>query len=109
MKQDDYIELIQPTPKLQTKKCKIVAKAIALVLRFSSFAVAIFVWWQVDLFFALVALAIAYLLTGIARSKMRTLSIPHTQLEYNYTDEAIATWYSAKRLCYENFQNNHPV
>ena len=102
MNNDDYLELIQPTPTLRTKPCKLLAKGIASLLRFGSYIAALFVWWQVDFFFAVVALALAYIFTGIIRSKMRTLSIPLNQLEYNYNDDAIAAWYSAKRLCSEN-------
>ncbi len=109
MNQEDYIEFIQPTPILHAKRCKLLAKTIALLLRFGAYIVAIMIWWQIDLFFGVVALGLAYLLIGIVRSKMRTLSIPHTQLEYNYSDEAIATWYAAKHLCYENFQNSNIV
>jgi len=37
---------------------------------------------------------------GIIRSKLRNSVIPLTQQEYHYNDEAIANWYTAKRLCF---------
>ncbi len=101
-----YLEQIHPTPKLRTKRCRLLAKLLTLALRYASFLIAFVVWIEFDFFFALVALALSYLLTGIVRSKMRTLSIPFAQLEYNYSDEEIATWYSAKRLCFEKFENS---
>jgi len=38
---------------------------------------------------------------GIIRSKLRNSVIPFNQREYQYSDKAIADWYSAKELCYE--------
>jgi len=98
---DDFIELIQPTPKLHTRKCKILAKSIAIALFILPFIVTIILWYKFDLFVGLIGFAVFFLITGIVRSKLRILSIPPHQLEYDYTDLAIATWYAAKYLCYE--------
>ncbi len=97
----DYIELIEPTPTLTTRKCKLLAKSIAAVLWTTPWLAALTGWYCYDLFTGIVILGITYLIIGIIRSKLRTSSIPPHQLEYNYTDTAIAVWFTAKRLCYE--------
>jgi len=106
MKNDDdyYIELIEPTPKLKTKKCRLIAKSIALALYATPYIITILLWYSYDLFIGIVALGLSYLIVGIIRSKLRALSIPPHQLEYNYSDMAIATWYTAKNLCF--FEEN---
>ena len=101
MENDDYIELIEPTPKLKTKRCQLLAKSIALALFSAPYIAAFLLWYIYDFFIGIVAFGFTYLIVGIVRSKLRTLSIPPHQLEYNYTDLAIATWYAAKQLCYE--------
>ncbi len=105
----EYIELIQPTPTLHTKKCKVLAKAIAATLFTLPYIAALILWYNYDLFVGIVTLGISYLIVGIVRSKLRTISIPPHQLEYNYNDTAIATWYAAKRLCYEKIEDNPPI
>ena len=113
MENDDYIELIEPTPKLKTKRCRVLARSIAAALFVTPLIVALILWYNYDLFIGIVGLGIAYLVIGIVRSKLRTLSIPPHQLEYNYTDSAIAAWFAAKRLCYEEIDQisskNPPV
>ena len=108
MQNDDFIELIEPTPKLKTKRCKLLAKSITLVLLLAPIFSAFLLWYEFDLFIGVVGFGIAYLIVGIIRSKLRTLSIPPHQLEYNYSDSTIATWFAAKRLCYEEIDQNSP-
>ncbi len=113
MENYDCIELIEPTPKLKTKRCQVLAMGIATALFITPFIVALILWYNYDLFIGIVGLGIAYLVVGIIRSKLRTLSIPPHQLEYNYTDSAIAAWFTAKHLCYEEIDRksskNPPV
>ncbi len=106
MQNNDFIELIEPTPKLKTKRCSLLAKGIALLLLTTPFFAALLLWYEFDLFIGIVGFGIAYLIVGIIRSKLRTLSIPPHQLEYNYSDSAIATWFAAKWLCYEEIDQN---
>ena len=101
MENNDYIDLIEPTPKLKTKRCRLLAKGIAAALIGTPYIAALILWYSYDIFIGTVGFGLAYLTVGIVRSKLRTLSIPQHQLEYNYTDSAVAAWFAAKRLCYE--------
>ncbi len=98
---DEIIELIEPTPELKKKECKTFALLITIGLTYGSFIVAAIIWSMYDLFFAVGALLISYLIIGIIRSKLRNSAIPLTQQEYQYSDKAIATWYVARRLLCE--------
>jgi len=82
------------------------AKSIAFVLYATPYIFALILWYNYDLFVSFISLGLTYLVIGIIRSKLRTLSIPPHQLEYNYNDMAIATWFAAKRLCYEEIYQN---
>lgn len=95
---DDIIDQIEPTPKLKKRECRFTALLITLGLRFGSFAVTGTVWYLYDLFFAVGALLISYLIIGIIRSKLRNSAIPSTQQEFQYSDSAIAAWYVSRRL-----------
>lgn len=106
MENKDYIELIQPTPQLKTKRCRFLAKSIAVALFALPYIVTLLLWYSYDLFIGIVGFGLTYLITGIVRSKLRTLAIPPHQLEYNYSDSAIAIWFAAKRLCYEEIDQN---
>lgn len=97
----DYIDLIEPTPKLYTKKCRFTAFGIKLLLQYSSFIAAFTAWYLYDYFVAGATLLISFILVGIVRSKMRNSVIPPHQREYHYNDEGIATWFTAKELCFE--------
>jgi len=95
---DDILEQIEPTPELKKSECRFIALIIALGLKFGSFAIAGIVWYLYDLFFAVAALLISYLIIGIIRSKLRNSAIPRTQQEFQYSDSAIAAWYVSRRL-----------
>lgn len=95
---DDVIEQIEPTPELKKKECRFTALLITLGLKFGSFGIAGTVWYLYDLFFAVGALLISYLIIGIIRSKLRNSAIPRTQQEFQYSDSAIAAWYVSRRL-----------
>ncbi len=97
----DYIDLIEPTPALHSKRCKIIAFGIKLFLQYGIFVAALLAWYFYDYFIAGATLLISFIIVGIIRSKMRNSVIPLHQREYQYTDEAIATWFAAKELCYE--------
>lgn len=99
--QPDYIDLIEPTPKLHSKKCRLLAFVLRIFLQFGTFTAALLAWYLYDYFIALLTLVSSFIIMGIVRSKMRNDVIPSTQREYQYSDQSIADWYSAKRLCYE--------
>ena len=104
--QNDIIEIIQPTPQPKTKYCKLVTKLFELFLCCFIYIAFATVFYLYDLFVALSVFALTYIFMGIIRSKMRTLSIPISQLELTYTDKAIAKWYVMKYICYESEDKN---
>ncbi len=99
--ENDYIDLLEPTPKLFSKKCKMIAFTLMLFLRYSTLFITLLTWYFYDYFIAGATLLILFIVVGIIRSKMRNSVIPFHQREYQYNDEGIATWYTAKMLCNE--------
>lgn len=98
---NDFIEMIEPTPKLHSKKCKAVSFVLWMFLQFSTYAVTLSVWYIYDYFMAFFALILSFIIIGIIRSKLRNSVIPIKQREYHYNDKGIADWYTARELCYE--------
>jgi hypothetical protein len=96
---ENYIEEIELTPTLQSKKCRLIAYAIGILLQTSSFIVALLSWYFYDIYVALATLLVAFIVIGIARSKIRNSVIPISQSERHYNDMEIGKWYSAKELC----------
>ncbi len=99
--QNDFIDLIEPTPKLHSSKCKIIAFLLRVFLQFTTFFASLIVWYLYDLFLALLALVLSFIIMGIIRSKLRNSVIPPSQREYQYNDKGIADWYTAKEICHE--------
>jgi hypothetical protein len=98
---ENYIDLIEPTPKLQSQKCRAIAFVLRILLQYSIYPVTLVVWYIYDYFIAGATLLLLFIIVGIIRAKLRNSVIPLTQREYHYTDAAIADWYSAKILCME--------
>lgn len=92
---------INPTPTLPSRGCRMLARILGWALSYGYFAVALFVWWKLDWFFAIAFVLLGFILTGIVRSKLRNDSIPPAQREYSYDDYAIATWYLSRNHCFE--------
>jgi hypothetical protein len=90
---ENFIPNIEPTPVLQKKECSFFALLLKLFLEFFTSFGAVLIWYIYDLFYAVASFLVFYLVVGIIRSKLLHASIPKTQQEYNYTDEAIAKWY----------------
>jgi hypothetical protein len=103
---NDYINLIEPTPVLHTKKCQFIALAIKLFLQFTPIITALIVWYIYDYFIAGATLLIMFVVVGIVRAKMRNSVIPLSQREYHYNDEGIAKWFTAKEICLQNDEKN---
>ena len=99
--QNDYINLIEPTPKLHSQKCKLLSLLLRLFLQFTTIIVGLITWYLYDYFMAIAALLLSFIIMGIVRSKLRNAVIPPKQREYQYNDKGIADWYTAKELCYE--------
>ena len=99
--QTDFIELIEPTPVLKTKKCKIISFLLRMFLQFTTFITALIAWYIYDYFIAVATLLLTFIIMGIIRSKLRNSVIPVKQNEFQYNDQGIADWYTAKELCIE--------
>ncbi|WP_345993826.1 hypothetical protein [Sulfurimonas sp. HSL-1716] len=97
---NDFLELIEPTPKIKNKKCGVLVFFISFFLKFSPALFALWAWYLYDYFIAGAVLLITFLIVGIIRSKLRNEVIPANQREFAYTDNAIAVWYVAKRICF---------
>lgn len=100
--QNEYIDLIEPTPKLHSKKCRLISFLLRIFLQFTTFVVPLIIWYIYDYFIALLALVLTFIVMGIIRSKIRNSVIPSSQSEYQYNDKGIADWFTAKRICYED-------
>jgi hypothetical protein len=98
MKDETIIDQIEPTPVLKSPRCRILALLIAWGLSYGSYLCAVAVWYIYGLFYGIAALAVAYLLIGIVRAKLRNSTIPRSQQEYAYTDRAIAAWFLSREL-----------
>ena len=98
--QNDFIDLIEPTPKLHSKRCRLAAFILRVFLQFTTFIVSLLAWYIYDYFIALLTLVLSFIIMGIIRSKLRNSVIPPSQREYQYNDKGIADWYIAKEICY---------
>jgi len=99
---NDFIDMIEPTPELKSKKCKLISVCIWIFLQFSIYITGLTSWYLYDYFIAISTIVLWFILIGIIRSKLRNSSIPFGQREYFYNDKDIAKWYTAKNLCYVN-------
>jgi len=99
--QTDFINQIEPTPKITTKKCKIISFLLKIFLSYTLYVIPVIMFYLYDYFYAIASLFLTYLIMGIIRSKLRNSVIPKTQQEYNYNDQGIADWYTARELCIE--------
>jgi len=99
--QTDFINQIIPTPTLKTNKCKIIAFLLRIFLQFTSYIVALIIWYMYDYFIAIGLFFLSYLIMGIIRSKLRNSVIPKAQQEYQYNAKGIANWYTAREICIE--------
>ena len=97
---ENFIEQIEPTPKLRSKKCKLVALALRIFLQFATIFTGLIAWFLFDYFMAIAALLLTFIVVGIIRSKLRNSVIPPNQREYQYNDKGIADWYVAKEICF---------
>jgi len=99
--QTDFIDMIEPTPKITSKKCKLVALLLRLALQFTTPLIGLIIWYLYDYFIAIASLLLSFIVMGIVRSKLRNSVIPPKQREYHYNDKGIADWYTSRELCIE--------
>jgi hypothetical protein len=97
--QNNFIELIEPTPKLNSKICRLGAFVLSGFLSYFPVIGLLMAWYMYDYFIAGTFFLLSYLVVGILRAKLRNDVIPMKQSEYHYNDKGIATWYFAKRIC----------
>jgi len=99
--QNKIIDMIEETPQLDTKRCKLISLCIMIFLRFSMYLVGLISWYMYDYFIAISTMVLWFIILGIIRSKLRDIAIPPSQKEYQYSDKDIANWYTAKELCWQ--------
>jgi len=107
--QNDFLEMIEPTPKIHSKKCKIISLLIRILLKFTTLFVTLFSWYLYDYFIAFFTMILSFIIVGIIRSKLRNSVIPAKQREYQYNDKGIADWYTARELCIELSSDKHLI
>lgn len=98
---NNFIDMLEPTPKLHSKKCKIISAIIWFFLKFSVYITTILAWYLYDFIIAFFLLILSFIIIGIVRSKLRNIAIPASQQEYQYNDKSIADWFTAKEICFE--------
>ena len=98
---NNIIDMIEPTPKLNSKKCRFISFLLRVFLQFTTVTVGLVTWYVYDYFIAVAALILSFIIMGIVRSKLRNSVIPPTQREYQYNDQGIADWFVSRELCIE--------
>ena len=98
---NNIINMIEPTPKLHSKKCKIISFFLKIFLQYTTITLSLSVWYLYDYFIAIATLVLSFIIMGIIRSKLRNSVIPLKQREYQYNDKGIADWFTARELCIE--------
>ena len=98
---NDFINMLEPTPKLHSKKCKMISALIWFFLKFSIYIITAISWYIYGYFITFFVLILSFIVIGIIRSKLRNIAIPPSQQEYQYNDKGIADWYTAREICLE--------
>jgi len=98
---NNIIDMIEPTPRLNSKKCKFISFLLRVFLQFTTFITALITWYLYDYFIAILTLVLSFIIMGIIRSKLRNSAIPPTQREYQYNDQGIADWFVSREICIE--------
>ena len=102
--QNDFLEMIEPTPKIHSKKCRLISLALRILLQFSTILSTIIAWYIYDYFIAFFTMILSFIIVGIIRSKLRNSVIPVKQREYQYNDKGIADWYTARDICNDKLE-----
>ena len=98
---NNIIDMIEPTPRLNSKRCKFISFLLRVFLQFTTIIVGLITWYLYDYFIAILALVLSFIIMGIIRSKLRNNVIPPTQREYQYNDKGIADWFVSREVCIE--------
>ena len=97
----EYIDLIEETPKIDNKKCKILSYILKSILTFTTYFSALLALYLYDYFIAGAIFLLSFIIMGIVRSKISNAVIPSKQREFQYSDQEIADWYIAREVCFE--------
>ncbi|UFS63424.1 hypothetical protein LOH54_04670 [Sulfurimonas sp. HSL-3221] len=92
------IPLLEPTPEPTKPLCRTAAWLLGWLFSYGTYLLAVAVWLLYDWFYAIGALLFGFVAFGILRAKIRNISIPPAQQEYQYTDQAIAKWFVVRRM-----------
>ena len=68
--QTDYIDAIESTPILHSKKCRVISLIIRVLLQSTTIFTALIVWYLYDYFIAIATLLVVFIVMGIIRSKL---------------------------------------
>jgi len=97
-----FIEMQEDAPELESKKCKLIALIIELLLTYSIYLATIVSWILYDYFIAFFTLILSFIIVGIIRSKVRSMAIPFKQREFQYSDKDISKFYAYREFCYND-------
>jgi len=92
------IPMIEPTPEPSKAFCRAAARLLGWSLAYGIYLLAALAWYLYDWFHAAAALLLGFVVIGIVRAKLRNVSIPPTQQELPYSDQAIAKWFVVRRM-----------
>jgi len=98
---NEILEMLEPTPKLNSKRCKTISLLLRIFLQFGIYIIALIIWYLQDYFISIASLITSYIVMGIIRSKIRNSVIPPKQREHQYSDKEIADWFVAREFCFE--------
>lgn len=89
---------LEPTPEPITPYCRFLARILGWLLSYGTYLVGILFWLTYDWFYGIAGVLAGFVIMGIVRAKIRNSAVPLQQLEYAYTDQAIAKWFVVRRL-----------
>ena len=89
---DEIIEQYRNIPEFRNIKQKILVKILGLLLAFIPVILGLIFWMLMDWFYALAALLLSFLISGIVSSKLRHNFVPIYQREFSYTSYELAAW-----------------
>lgn len=102
---NDFIDMIEETPKLNSKKCKLISMILRIFLQYGIYIVGLLTWLKYDYFIGIASFLLAFIIMGIVRAKIRNSVIPIKQREYQYNDQGIADWYTVKEICNDELES----
>ena len=63
--QTDFIDMMEPTPVLTSKKCKLLSLLLRIFLQFTTFASALIAWYFYDYFIAGAILLLSFIIMAV--------------------------------------------